>query len=37
MKFDEFMPYYKRKNVIEKFYKNCDLETSSGRFVFAKN
>ena len=29
MKFGQFMSYYKRKNFIKKFDKNCDLKTSS--------
>ena len=29
MKFGQFMPYYKRKNVMKKFHKYCDLRTSS--------
>ena len=36
MKFGQFMSYYKRKNIIKKFYKNCGLKTSSRPFVFAK-
>ena len=27
-KFGQFMSYYKRKDFIKKFYKNCDLKTS---------
>ena len=36
MKFGQFVPYYKRKNFIEKFYKNCDLKTSSRPFCIPK-
>ena len=36
MKFDQFMSHYKRKNFIEKFRKNCDLETSSRPFCVYK-
>ena len=37
MKFDQFMSYYKRKNFIKKFYKNCGLKLVLGPFVIAKN
>ena len=37
MKLGQFMSYYKRKNFIKTFYKNCDLKTSSRAFVFAMN
>ena len=29
-------PYYKRKNFIETFYKNCDLQTSFSSFCVSK-
>ena len=29
MKLGQIISYYKRKNFIKIFYKNCDLETSS--------
>ena len=36
MKFGQFMSDYKRKNFIKKFYKNCDLKTSSRFFCVCK-
>ena len=36
MKFDQFMSYYKRKNFIKKFPKNCGLKTSSRPFCVCK-
>ena len=36
MKFGQLMSYYKRK-FIKKFYKNCDLKTSSNSFVRANS
>ena len=36
MKFGQFVPYYKRKNFIETFYKNCDLKTHSRPFCVSK-
>ena len=33
MKCGQFMSYYKRKNFIEKFHGNWDLETSSRPFL----
>ena len=36
MKFGQFMPYYKIKKSIIKFYKNCNLETSSRPFSVCK-
>ena len=36
MKFGQFMSYYKRKKIIKKFYKNCNLETSSRPFYVYK-
>ena len=36
MKFGQFMSYYKRKNFIKNFYKNCDLKTSSRPFFICK-
>ena len=32
MKFGRFIPYYIRKKNIKKFYKNCNLKTSSRSF-----
>ena len=32
MKFGQFMSYYKRKNFVKKFNKNCDLKASSRPF-----
>ena len=32
MKLDQLMSYYEGKNVIKKFYKNCDLKTNSRSF-----
>ena len=32
MKFGQPMSYYKRKNSIKKFNKNCEMETSSRPF-----
>ena len=37
MKFGQFLPHYKRKNFIKKYYKNCGLKQVQGPFVFAKN
>ena len=36
MKFGQFMSYYKRKNFIKQFRKNCDLKTSSKPFCVCK-
>ena len=37
MKFGQFISHYKRKNFIKKFYKNCDMKTSSRPFwIFKK-
>ena len=36
MKFGQFMSYYKSKNFIQKFYKDCDLKTSSRPFCVCK-
>ena len=36
MKFDQFMSYYKGKNFIQTFYKNCDLKTRSRPFGVCK-
>ena len=36
MKFGLFMSHYKRKNFIKKFYKNCNLKTSSRPFYVCK-
>ena len=36
IKFGQFMPYYKRKNFIKKFYKNIDLKTSPRFFCVCK-
>ena len=36
MKFGQFMSYYKRKNFIKKFNKNCSLKTSSRPFCVCK-
>ena len=36
MKFGQFISYYKRKKIIEKPYKNCDLKTSSRPFSVCK-
>ena len=36
IKFDQFMSYYKRKQFIKKFYKNCVLKTSSRPFHVCK-
>ena len=33
MKFGQFIPYYKRKPIIEKFPENRDLKTSSRPFL----
>ena len=33
MKFGQFMSYYKRKNFIKRFYKDCGLKTSSRPFL----
>ena len=35
-KFRQFMSYYKRKKIIKKFRKNCNLETSSRPFCVYK-
>ena len=35
-KFGQFVSYYKRKIFIKKFYKNCDLKTSSRPFCVCK-
>ena len=32
MKSGQFMSYYKRKNFIKKFHKNCDMKSSSRSF-----
>ena len=37
MKFDQFMPIYKRKYFIKKLHKNCDLKTCSRPFCVCKN
>ena len=37
MKFGEFMPYYKRKLFIIKFYKNMTWKLVPGPFAFVKN
>ena len=37
MKFGQFMSYYKRKYLIKKFNKNCDLKTSSRHFCIKRN
>ena len=34
--FGQFMSYYKSKNFIKNFYKNCDLKTSSRPFCVCK-
>ena len=36
MKFAQFISYYKRKSFIRKFYKTCDLKTSSTLFCVCK-
>ena len=36
MKFGQFMSYYKRKKLIKKFYKNCNLKTSFMPFCIHK-
>ena len=36
MKFGQFMSHYKRKNLIQKFCKNCSLKTSSRPFCVCK-
>ena len=36
MKFGQFISYYKRKNVVKKFLKNCHLKTSSRPFCVCK-
>ena len=36
MKFGQFMSYYKVKKIIQKFYKNCNLKTSSSSFCVCK-
>ena len=36
MKFGQFMSYYKRKNFMRKFYKNCNQKTSSRPFCVCK-
>ena len=36
MKFDQFMSYHKRKNFMKKFYKDCELKTSSKQYCFCK-
>ena len=36
IKFGEFMSYYKRKNFIKNFLKNCDQKTSSRPFCVCK-
>ena len=36
MKFGQFIQYYKRKPIIEKFPKNRDLKTSSRPFCVCK-
>ena len=36
MKFGQVMSNYKRKNFINKFYRNCDLKTSSRFFCVCK-
>ena len=36
MKFGQFMSHYKRRTFIRKFYKNCDLKTSSRPFCAGK-
>ena len=43
MKFGQFMSYYKRKNFVKNFYKNCKRKTANvsalsknytGKFIF---
>ena len=36
MTFGQFMSYYRSKNFIKKFYKNCGLKTSSRPFCVCK-
>ena len=36
IKFGQFMSYYKREKFIKKYYKNCDLKTSSRPFCVCK-
>ena len=36
MTFDQYISYYKGKNMIKKFYKSCNLKTSSTLFYFCK-
>ena len=36
MKSGQFMSYYKRKKLYQKFYKNCSLKTSSRSFCVCK-
>ena len=36
LKFVQFMLYYKRKKIIEKFHKNSNLKTSSKSFCVWK-
>ena len=37
MKFGQLMSYYKRKNFMKKFHKNCDLKTSFRPFCVCKD
>ena len=36
IKLGQFMSYYKRKNFLKKFNKNCDLKTSVRLFCVCK-
>ena len=36
LKFGQFILYYKRKKIIKKFYRTCDLKTSSRSFCVFK-
>ena len=36
MNFGQFMSYYKRKNIIKKLHKSCNLNTSSIPFCIRK-
>ena len=36
IKFGQFMSYYRRKNFVKEFLKNCDLKTSSRPFCVCK-
>ena len=37
MKFGQFMSYYKRKNFIKKFYRNCGLYADLYRIFFTED